>query len=148
MFGIFNSAVFNTPIFNTGDVVLAGVIPSGAADPAEFVRKRQRFLVKIDGELQEVRSPQEAIALLEDAKKEKLKVVRRVARKQANLEPAKRSEFLDIPVIQARNLPPEANVRKDEINRELEIAYWLMFEQAIIAARQIEDDEEELLLIL
>lgn len=146
MSGIFNSAIFNNAVFNTGQVVSFANV--GAGGEVGEPRKRQRLLVKIDGELTEVRSPEEAIFLLEDLKKEKLKEVRRVARKQANLEPAKRYEFLEIPVIQARNLPQEAEIRKTEINRELEIAYWLMFEQAIIAARQMEDEDEELLLTL
>jgi hypothetical protein len=143
--GIFSATIFNRAVFNTGEAVSLNV---GAGGDVGELRKRQRFFVKIDGELTDVSSPEEAIFLLEDLKKEKLKEVRRVARKQANLEPTKRSEFLEIPVIQARNLPQEAEIRKTEINRELEIAYWMMFEQAIIAARQIEDEDDELLLSL
>lgn len=146
MSGIFSATIFNSAVFNTGEFVSSASV--GAGGDVGEPRKRQRLLVKIDGELTEVRSPEEAIFLLEDLKKEKLKEVRRVARKQANLEPSKRSEFLEIPVIQARNLPQEAEIRKTEINQELEIAYWLMFEQAIIAARKIEEEDEELLLTL
>ncbi len=112
MSGIFSATIFNRAVFNTGTAVSLNV---GAGGDTGAQRKRQRLLVKIDGELTEVRSPEEAIFLLEDLKKEKLKEVRRVARKQANLEPAKRSEFLEIPVIQARNLPQEADIRKTEI---------------------------------
>lgn len=147
MSGIFNSAVFNTPIFNTGDSVLTNIGAGGELGGAETPRKRQRFLIDVEGDLTEVFSVQEAVFLLDELKREKIEEVRRVAKKQAETAPARRKEVIHIPRIESRKLPPEVEHHRQEINKELEIAYWLMFEQAITALRE-QEDEEALLLIL
>lgn len=148
MSGIFNSAIFNTPIFNTGAAVGASVAGVGAGGE-EIPRKRQRFLVEIEGELSEVFSVEEAIFLLDQVKKEKVEEVRKVAQKQAETTPSRRKEVIHIPRIEARKLPAKLEQYRQELNKELEIGYWLMFEQAIIAMKEQEqDDEDELLLML
>jgi len=150
MSGIFNSAVFNTPIFNTGTAAAAASANAGAGGElvgAKDQRKRQRFLISVEGDLTEVFSVQEAIFLLDELKKEKIEKVRQVAQKQAETIPARRKEVIHIPRIEARKLPPEIEQHRQEINQELEIAYWLMFEQAIAAIHE-QEDEEALLLIL
>ena len=150
--GIFNASIFNNSVFNTGvpDVV-AATANVGAGGEEERSRKRQRFLINVEGELTEVFSVQEAIFLLDELKVEKIEEVRRVAQKQAQTTPSRRKEVIHIPRIEARKLPPEIEHYRQEINKELEIAYWLMFENAIAAIREQEreqEDEEALLLIL
>ena len=147
MSGIFNRAIFNTPIFNTGVAVTANVGAGGELGGAETPRKRQRFLISVEGDLTEVFSVQEAMFLLDELKKDKIEEVRRVAQKQAETRPARRKEVIQIPLIEARKLPPEVEQHRQEINQELEIAYWLMFEHALAAIRE-QEDEEVLLLIL
>jgi hypothetical protein len=148
-FGIFNAAIFNNSVFNTGvpDVV-AATANVGAGGEEERGRKRQRFLINVEGELTEVFSVEEAIFLLDELKQEKIEEVRRVAKRQAETRPERRKEVIHIPRIEARKLPPEVEQHRQEINKDLEIAYWLMFEQAITAIREQEDEEEALLLIL
>ena len=147
MSGIFNSAIFNTPIFNTGVAVTANVGAGGELGGAETPRKRQRFLISVEGDLTEVFSVHEAVFLLDELKKEKIEEVRRSAQKQAETRPARRKEVIHIPRIEARKLPLEVEQHRQEINQELEIAYWLMFENALAAIRE-QEDEEALLLIL
>ena len=149
--GVFNRSVFNNSVFNTGlpDVVASTNV--GAGGDAKDTRKRQRFLINVEGELTEVFSVEEAFFLLDELKQEKIEEVRRVAEKQAQTTPSRRKEVIHIPRIEARKLPPAVEHHRQEINKELEIAYWLMFENAIAAIREIEreqEDEEALLLIL
>jgi hypothetical protein len=147
MSGIFNSSIFSNSEFNTGHAGAVANVGAGGELGADIGRKRQRFLISIEGDLTEVFSVQEAIFLLDELKQEKIEEVRRVAKKQAETPATRRKEVIHIPRIEARKLPPEIEHHRQEINKELEIAYWLMFEQAIAAIRE-QEDEEELLLIL
>ena len=147
MSGIFNSSIFSNSEFNTGQAGAIANVGAGGELGADIGRKRQRFLISIEGELTEVFSVQEAIFLLDELKQEKIEEVRRVAKKQAETPATRRKEVIHIPRIEARKLPPEIEHHRQEINKELEIAYWLMFEQAIAAIRE-QEEEEELLLIL
>jgi hypothetical protein len=151
MSGIFNSSIFSNSEFNTGEAGAIVNLGAGGELGADVPRKRQRFLINVEGELTEVFSVQEAIFLLDELKAEKIEEVRRVAKRQAETRPERRKEVIHIPRIDARKLPPEIEQHRQEINKDLEIAYWLMFEQAITAIREIEreqEDEEALLLIL
>ena len=149
MSGIFSATIFNNAVFNTGAAVAAATASPGAGGDIAEPRKRQRFLVEIEGELSEVFSVQEAIFLLDQVKKEKIEEVRKVAQQQAETAPSRRKEAIHIPRVEARKLPAKLEAHRQEINKELEIAYWLMFEQALISMREQEqDDEEELLLLL
>ena len=147
MSGIFNSSIFSNSEFNTGQAGAIANVGAGGELGADAPRKRQRFLISVEGELSEVFSVQEAIFLLDELKREKIEEVRRVAQKQAETPKTRRKEVIHIPRIEARKLPPEIEHYRQEINKELEIAYWLMFEQAIAAINE-QEDEEELLLIL
>jgi len=147
MSGIFNSSIFSNSEFNTGQAGAIANVGAGGDVGAGQSRKRQRFLINIEGDLTEVFSVQEAMFLLDELKQEKIEEVRRVAKKQAQTPATRRKEVIHIPRIEARKLPPEIEHHRQEINKELEIAYWLMFEQAIAAINE-QEDEEELLLIL
>jgi hypothetical protein len=147
MSGIFNSSIFSNSEFNTGQAGAIANAGAGGDVGAVEPRKRQRFLINVEGDLTEVFSVQEAIFLLDELKREKIEEVRRVAKKKAETPKTRRKEVIHIPRIEARKLPPEIDHYRQEINKELEIAYWLMFEQAIAAINE-QEDEEELLLIL
>ena len=146
--GIFNASVFNNNVFNTGVAAAVAAASTGAGGDAKETRKRQRFLINVEGELTEVFSVEEAFFLLDELKQEKIEEVRRVAEKQAQTAPSRRKEVIHIPRIEARKLPPEVEQHRRQINNDLEIAYWLMFEQAIIAMREREYDDEEALLLM
>ena len=148
MSGIFNSTIFSNSEFNTGEAGAVANVGAGGELGVGEPRKRQRFLINVEGDLTEVFSVQEALFLLDELKQEKIEEVRRVAVKQAETPATRRKETIHIPRIEARKLPPEIERHRVEINKDLEIAYWLMFEQAIIAMSEREDDEEAILLML
>jgi hypothetical protein len=152
--GTLNSNVVVTDIFTTAAVGSGG--NKGAGKPSRS-RSRKRYQVEIDEQVFDVSSPEEAQALLDQAKEQAEEVAKAAierAAKTRKTSPRKvlseARKALQVPEIEAEDA--EVRDAAQEVMRQIEDLYASAMRDIEIAAllrrKELEEDDEDVLLLL